>query len=64
MGMTTPSAIAAWNVIIIRTYYHSTIPDELHEAAQLDGCSDMRFLMSVVVQKYFVTGVMIGSIRG
>ena len=44
-----PNAIAAWNVIITRTYYQSTIPDELHEAAQLDGCSDVRFLMSVVV---------------
>ena len=41
-----PNAIAAWNVIITRTYYQSTIPDELHEAAQLDGCSDVRFLMS------------------
>ena len=47
--MMIPSAIAAWNIIITRTYYQSTIPDELHEAAQLDGCSDVRFLMSVVV---------------
>ena len=47
--MMIPNAIAAWNVIITRTYYQSTIPDELHEAAQLDGCSDVRFLMSVVV---------------
>ena len=47
--MMIPNAIAAWNIIITRTYYQSTIPDELHEAAQLDGCSDVRFLMSVVV---------------
>ena len=47
--MMIPNAIAAWNVIITRTYYQSTIPDELHQAAQLDGCSDVRFLMSVVV---------------
>ena len=47
--MMIPNVIAAWNVIITRTYYQSTIPDELHQAAQLDGCSDVRFLMSVVV---------------
>ncbi len=43
-----PSAIAVWNVIITRTYFQVTIPDELLEAAQLDGCSDFRFLWDVV----------------
>jgi multiple sugar transport system permease protein/putative aldouronate transport system permease protein len=43
-----PSAIAVWNVIITRTYFQVTIPDELLEAAQLDGCGDFRFLWDVV----------------
>lgn len=42
-------AISVWNVIITRTYYQNTIPDELLEAAQLDGCSDIRFIWSVVL---------------
>jgi multiple sugar transport system permease protein/putative aldouronate transport system permease protein len=43
-----PPALAVWNVIITRTYFQVTIPDELLEAAQLDGCSDFRFLWDVV----------------
>ena len=44
-----PSAIGVWQVIIARTFFRSTIPDELYEAAQLDGASDLRFLWSVVL---------------
>jgi putative aldouronate transport system permease protein len=36
-------------VIIARTYLRTAIPDELVEAAQLDGCGDLRFLWSVVI---------------
>ena len=48
-GMMIPDAIAAWNVIITRTYYQSTMSDEFLEAAQLDGCSDARFMWQIVV---------------
>jgi putative aldouronate transport system permease protein len=44
-----PQAIGVWQVIIARTYLRTTIPDELVEAAQLDGCGDLRFLWSVVI---------------
>ncbi|AEI42823.1 carbohydrate ABC transporter permease [Paenibacillus mucilaginosus] len=44
-----PNAIWVWQVIIARTFFQSTIPDELSEAAEIDGCSDMRFLFSVIV---------------
>jgi multiple sugar transport system permease protein/putative aldouronate transport system permease protein len=44
-----PLAIGAWNVIITRTYFLHTIPDELLEAAQMDGCRDLRFLWTVVL---------------
>ncbi len=44
-----PLAIGAWNVIITRTYFQQTIPSELLEAAQMDGCKDFRFLWSVVL---------------
>ena len=44
-----PLAIGAWNVIITRTYFKHTIPNELLEAAQMDGCKDFRFLWSVVL---------------
>ncbi|MDF2963689.1 MAG: sugar transporter permease [Paenibacillus sp.] len=44
-----PGAIAVWNMIIARTYFQTTIPDELLEAAQMDGCSDMTFLRKIVL---------------
>lgn len=44
-----PVAIGAWQVLIAMTFFRSTIPGELYEAAQLDGASDFRFLWSVVL---------------
>jgi putative aldouronate transport system permease protein len=44
-----PNAIWVWQVIITRTFFQSTIPDELAEASEIDGCSDFRFILSVVL---------------
>lgn len=44
-----PNALAVFQVIVARTFFQSTIPEELYEAAQLDGCRDLRFLWSVVL---------------
>jgi putative aldouronate transport system permease protein len=44
-----PTAIAAWQVLIAMTFFRSSIPGELYEAAHLDGASDLRFLWSVVL---------------
>ena len=48
-AMIIPSAMAVWNVIITRTYFKTTIPQEMLESSQLDGCSDMKFLFRMVV---------------
>jgi putative aldouronate transport system permease protein len=48
-AMILPSAFSVWNMIITRTYFQTAIPDELYEAAQLDGCSDFRFLNRIVL---------------
>ena len=48
-AMILPNAVVAWNVIITRTYFQTAIPDELLEAAQLDGCGNLRFILSVVI---------------
>lgn len=47
--MIIPLAISVYNVIICRTFFESTIPDELLEASQIDGCSHFRFLLQMVV---------------
>ena len=44
-----PGALSVWNVIITRTFFQTSIPEELREAAQLDGCSDVRFLKDCVL---------------
>lgn len=48
-AMLIPGAMGVYYVIIARTFFMSTIPDELYEAAQLDGCSDIKFITRVVV---------------
>ncbi|NHN29159.1 carbohydrate ABC transporter permease [Paenibacillus agricola] len=48
-SMVLPGALAVWNMIITRTYFQTTIPDELLEAAQLDGCTDIQFVWKIVL---------------
>lgn len=44
-----PNAIWVWQVIIARSFFQSSIPAELMEASEIDGCSDIRFIRSVVL---------------
>lgn len=44
-----PNAAAMWNIILTRTYFQSNIPVELQEAAFMDGCSNTRLLLTVVL---------------
>jgi putative aldouronate transport system permease protein len=48
-AMILPSAINTFNLIIMRTYFMNTIPKELQEAASIDGCSNTRYLLHVVL---------------
>lgn len=47
--MIIPVAMGVWNVIITRTFFESTIPAEMLEAAQIDGCSDIKFILRIVL---------------
>lgn len=44
-----PGAISVYNVVIARTFFKTTIPAELFEAAKLDGCGNTRFFFNVVM---------------
>jgi len=44
-----PGAISVYNMIIVRSYFVSSIPSELNDAAMIDGCSDVRLLTSVII---------------
>ncbi|AIQ11660.1 carbohydrate ABC transporter permease [Paenibacillus durus] len=43
-----PGAVDAFAIIIARTFFQS-LPDELREAAAIDGCTNLRYIWSVVV---------------
>ncbi len=47
--MILPGAVSVFNVIIARTFLQANIPDELYDAATVDGCSHFRFFGSVVL---------------
>lgn len=48
-AMWLPGALSVFQVIVARTFFQSSIPQELAEAAQMDGCRDTRYLVSVVL---------------
>lgn len=48
-ALVLPGCLSVYNMIVMRTYFSGQIPDELHEAAMLDGCGDMRFLVQIVL---------------
>jgi multiple sugar transport system permease protein/putative aldouronate transport system permease protein len=48
-AMLIPGAIAAYNMIITRTFISASIPQELREAADMDGCSDIQYFLAVVL---------------
>ena len=47
--MVLPGAIGISQMIDTRTFLRSTIPDELLEATQIDGCNDFRFFTMFVL---------------
>lgn len=48
-AMILPGAVGVWNLLIARSFFEVTLPNELREAAQIDGASDFRFFFSVAV---------------
>lgn len=48
-AMIIPGALAVFQVIIARTFFQTTIPEELAEAAEMDGSSDITFFIKIVL---------------
>ena len=42
-------AVSVYNLIVARTFFTNSIPWEMHEAAFLDGCSDFRLFLRIVL---------------
>ncbi|KRG13828.1 carbohydrate ABC transporter permease [Lederbergia galactosidilytica] len=48
-AMVIPGAISVYNLIIMRTFFQTSIPNEIEEAAHIDGCSNLQTLFRIVL---------------
>ncbi|WP_214628085.1 carbohydrate ABC transporter permease [Paenibacillus agaridevorans] len=48
-AMVIPGAVSAFLLIIARTFFQQSIPDELLEASMVDGCNNTRFFFQIAV---------------
>ena len=48
-ALVIPNAVAVWNLIIARTFFQSSIPQSMLDAAVIDGCSNFQFFVRIVV---------------
>lgn len=44
-----PMAVSSFNIIILRTFFQTTIPDSLIESAKLDGANQLRIFTTIVL---------------
>ncbi|MFS0613038.1 carbohydrate ABC transporter permease [Lederbergia ruris] len=44
-----PGVVGAWSILVARTFFQQTIPDQLVEAAKIDGASDYYIFGKVVI---------------
>lgn len=49
-AMVLPGALSIYNLIVVKTFFQTNLPDELLEAAKVDGCSDLRFFWSIALK--------------
>jgi len=48
-AMVLPVAVSAYNLIVCRSFFESSVPGELLEAAKVDGCSDFKFFFQIAI---------------
>ena len=48
-AMVLPNAAAVWNIIIARVFFQSTIPRGLEEAATIDGASNFKMFVKIIL---------------
>ena len=49
LSIVLPGAVSVWNLIVMRTFIQSDIPDSLIESAYIDGAGDWRIMSQIVV---------------
>lgn len=47
--MVLPGAASVYNIIVCRTFFQGSIPNELEESAKIDGASNFRLFMKIIL---------------
>lgn len=47
--MVFPFSVITYYIIVARTFFNNSIPDDLWEAAQIDGCGNLGFFFQIVI---------------
>ncbi len=47
--MVLPFSVSVYNIIVARTFFESSLPTDLWNAAQIDGCGNLRFFFQIVL---------------
>ena len=47
--MIVPFSVVTYYIIVARTFFESSLPEGIWEAAQIDGCGNLRFFFSFVL---------------
>jgi putative aldouronate transport system permease protein len=47
--MVLPFSVSVYNIIVARTFFQSSIPGELREAAEIEGCGNLRFFFTIII---------------
>ncbi|GBF76879.1 hypothetical protein PA598K_05389 [Paenibacillus sp. 598K] len=48
-ALVIPNAVSVYHLIVVRTYFETTIPLEMLEASKVDGCNNTRFFLRIVL---------------
>lgn len=47
--MIIPGAVSVYNMLVMRTYFTSSVPFEIQQSAMMDGCSNIRTFWNIVL---------------
>ena len=47
--MVLPFSVSVYNIIVARTFFSTSIPSDLWDAAQIDGCGNIRYFFQIVI---------------
>jgi putative aldouronate transport system permease protein len=48
-ALVLPGAVSVYNLVVTRTFFQTTIPREMEEAAIIDGCNDFKLFTRIIL---------------